>query len=59
MAKCPCYNCKDRTADCHGICELYLVWSDNLQKAKAEDNAIYFAYLHERDLRFIKRIGRK
>lgn len=27
MTKNPCYNCTERTAECHTTCEKYLAWS--------------------------------
>lgn len=25
----PCYQCENRTAECHATCEKYLTWSNN------------------------------
>ena len=45
MPKNPCYNCKDRTAECHATCEPYLAWS----KKRREKNQDYWKHNFDAD----------
>ena len=34
MKTCPCKDCQDRTLTCHGFCDRYKAWRDELEKTK-------------------------
>lgn len=36
MSRTPCYNCTDRTAECHSTCEKYIEWSKDLRIKKQQ-----------------------
>lgn len=35
----PCYECRERTQECHSICERYKAWSEEIRDRREEIKA--------------------
>ena len=61
IVKSPCYNCSDRTMNCHSSCDNYKNWKDGENKIKSYivENKKLNSALNSRQLDAIKRMKRK
>ena len=59
IKSCPCKDCKKRTATCHGKCNLYSLWKNEVSYNKKEkDKQREAEYLYYEDLRKLLRNNR-
>lgn len=41
MDACPCKDCSDRSAECHGRCSAYISWKKKVEEDREKRNALW------------------